>query len=344
MATILIVDDEESIRLAFRELLEMEGHVIAEAENVEQAKNHLGHTRFDVVVSDIIMPGLKGTDLLKIVRQQETGAQVILVTGEPTIETASQAIREGAFDYLAKPVSARELRDTVDKAVKIKQLHDEKILLAEENKRYQNHLEQLVEQRTAELKKALFGIVTAMSVTVEKRDPYTAGHQLRVAQLAKAIAAKLHLPKEQIDGVYLAGVIHDVGKISIPAEILVKPSKLTKDEFSIIKTHPEVGYEILKNIEFPWPIATVVLQHHERLDGSGYPQGLKEPAILSEAKILAVADVVEAMATHRPYRPALGIGPALEEVSRNSGLRYDKEIVEICHGLFYLDQYQFSVL
>jgi response regulator RpfG family c-di-GMP phosphodiesterase len=164
----------------------------------------LARTRFDVVVSDIVMPGLKGTDLLKVVRRQKQGPEVILVTGEPTIETASQALRDGAFDYLAKPVNSRELRDTVSRAVKVKCLHDEKRLLAKENRRYQNHLEQLVELRTTELKKVLFGIVTAMSVTVEKRDPYTAGHQIRVAQLARAIAEKLRLPKDQVDGIYLA--------------------------------------------------------------------------------------------------------------------------------------------
>jgi HD-GYP domain-containing protein (c-di-GMP phosphodiesterase class II) len=173
-----------------------------------------------------------------------------------------------------------------------------------------------------------------MAKTVEMRDPYTAGHQQRVASLARAIAKEMGLSEEQTEGIYMAGIIHDLGKISIPSEILSKPGKITKIEFSLIKTHPRIGYDILKNIEFPWPVAQVVLHHHERMDGSGYPQGLSGNDILLDARILGVADVVEAMASHRPYRPGLGIDKALEEIVQKQGILYDTEVVEACLKVF----------
>ena len=168
----------------------------------------------------------------------------------------------------------------------------------------------------------------------EMRDPYTAGHQSRVAQLALALATQIGLPQEQAHAIYLAGVVHDLGKILIPAEILSKPGRITDIEYSLIKTHARAGYEILQGIDFPWPIAQMVLQHHERQDGSGYPQGLKGEAILLEARILAVADVVEAMCSHRPYRTGLGIETALKEIERGSGKEFDAQVVTTCLTLF----------
>ncbi len=162
------------------------------------------------------------------------------------------------------------------------------------------------------------------------RDPYTAGHQKRVTDLACAIAEEMSLSKEQIEGLQMAGLIHDVGKILVPAEILSKPGRLTEIDFSMIETHPKVGYDILKTIEFPYPVAQIVIQHHERMDGSGYPAGLTGKEILLEARILAVADVVEAIASHRPYRPALGQDKAIEEISQNRGVLYDPKAVDAC--------------
>jgi len=184
------------------------------------------------------------------------------------------------------------------------------------------------------LQKALAGTVQAMGLTIEMRDPYTAGHQRRVSKLSCAIAAEMGLESSRIDGVRMAGDIHDIGKIYVPAEILSKPGQLSQIEFSIIRTHSQVGFDILKNIEFPWPIAQIIYQHHERLDGSGYPNNLLGEAILLEARIIAVADVVEAMSSHRPYRPAHGIDKALDEVDRNRKRLYDPDIVDICLRLF----------
>ncbi|MFH0789151.1 MAG: PAS domain S-box protein [Pseudomonadota bacterium] len=185
-----------------------------------------------------------------------------------------------------------------------------------------------------QLRKALGATVQAIATVVEMRDPYTAGHQTRVADLARSIASEMELSKDQIDSIRIAGLIHDIGKISVPAEILSKPTKLTDLEFSLIKTHTQSGYDILKDIEFPWPIARIVHEHHERMDGSGYPNGLFGDQILLESRILIVADVVEAIASHRPYRPALGIDAALAEIEENRGLLYDPEAADACLRLF----------
>jgi PAS domain S-box-containing protein/putative nucleotidyltransferase with HDIG domain len=190
------------------------------------------------------------------------------------------------------------------------------------------------------LRKALGGIIQTTSTMVEARDPYTAGHQRRVTDLARAIATEMGLTKDQIEGIRTAGVIHDIGKIVVPAEILSKPSRLSNAEFEIIKTHPQVAHEILKEIDFPWPIAQIVLQHHERMDGSGYPLGISGKELLMEARVIAVADVVEAMATHRPYRPAQGIDKSLEEISKGSGKLYDPEVVDACLKLFKEKRYE----
>jgi HD-GYP domain-containing protein (c-di-GMP phosphodiesterase class II) len=218
-----------------------------------------------------------------------------------------------------------------------------------DNQAYSQSLQRMVEERTdaleesmGKLRKALEASVQAMARAVETRDPYTAGHQQRVADLACAIASEMKLPKDQIEGVRMAGVIHDLGKISVPAEILSKTGKISDIEFSLIKTHPTVSYEILRPIDFPWPIARMVLQHHERENGSGYPSGLKHDEILLEARILGVADVVEAMASHRPYRPALGVEVALEEISEHCGILYDSDVVRACVNLFRESRFQFS--
>jgi PAS domain S-box-containing protein len=193
----------------------------------------------------------------------------------------------------------------------------------------------------AQLQDNLEGTVKAITKMVEMRDPYTAGHEVRVAELATAIAKEMGLTDEQVHGIHLGGMVHDLGKIQIPAEILSMPRRLTEIEYGLIKIHPQAGYNILKDIDFPWPIAQMVLQHHERIDGSGYPQGLKGESILIEARILCVADVVEAMSAHRPYRPGLGIEAALNEIKKGSGTIYDTEVVDVCLKLFGEGRFKF---
>ncbi|MBW2630470.1 MAG: PAS domain S-box protein [Deltaproteobacteria bacterium] len=191
-----------------------------------------------------------------------------------------------------------------------------------------------LEKNVEMLKSALESTITAMAVIVESKDPYTAGHQKRVTDIAVAIAEEMNLPEDKISGIRMAAMIHDIGKINIPAEILSKPGQLTDIEFNMIKTHPEVGYNILKNIEFMYPVAQIVYQHHEKINGSGYPRGLSGNDILLESRVIAVADVVEAMATDRPYRPSLGIAAALEDIQQGKGIIYDPEIVDACLKIF----------
>lgn len=187
------------------------------------------------------------------------------------------------------------------------------------------------------------GIIQAMASIIEVRDPYTSGHQLRVTKLACAIAREMPLlSKERIDGIRAAGLVHDIGKMHVPAEILGKPGALTEAEFNIVRAHPKVGFDILRQIEFPWPVAQIVLQHHERMDGTGYPLGLSGDQILIEARILAVADVVEAMVSHRPYRPAKGIHSALSEILQNKGVFYDPKVVDACLRLFTEKGFRFG--
>jgi len=204
--------------------------------------------------------------------------------------------------------------------------------------------EDITERKKAEerLKKSMDATIETMSKIIEAKDPYTSGHQHRVCQLAVRIAQEMKLPPDKIEGIRIASLIHDIGKIGLPAEILSKPTTLTDIEFNLIKGHSQIGYDILKTIDFSYPVAQIVLQHHERLDGSGYPNKLKGDKILLEARIIGVADVVEAMSSHRPYRPSLGIDAALEEISQNKGILYDSEVVNVCLELFKEKGFKFK--
>jgi len=202
------------------------------------------------------------------------------------------------------------------------------------------HAEEQLRQTLESLRKALSTTVQVLVSAVETRDPYTSGHQARSADLARAIATEMGLPQEKIEGIRIAGSIHDIGKMSVPAEILSRPTKLTEIEFALIKEHSRQGFEMLKDVESPWPLAEIVYQHHERMDGSGYPRHLKGEEILIEVRILAVADVVESMASYRPYRPALGLDAALAEIENNKGKLYDIDAVDACLRLFHEKGYQ----
>jgi putative nucleotidyltransferase with HDIG domain len=190
------------------------------------------------------------------------------------------------------------------------------------------------DQSAQRVERGMESTVQAIAATLEKRDPYTAGHERRVAALATAIAEEMQLPEHEVRGIHLAAVVHDIGKIQVPAELLAKPTKLTPLEYKLIQQHAQAGYDILKDIDFPWPIAEIVLQHHERIDGSGYPQGLKGESIVPGARILAVADTVEAMASHRPYRPGFGIERALAEIEAHRGTLHDAVACDACLRLF----------
>jgi len=360
---VLIVDDEEPIRRLLGHLLEMNGFVCTLAADAAEARQYLKQSKFELVLCDLNMPGEFGLDLLKFVLTEHPDTAAITVTAIDDPEIARTALEIGVYGYIIKPFETNEILINVANALRRRQLEID-------NRLSRETLEQTVQRRTKELRETVFilekkerelrdregalestladyrqameGIVKAMALTVEMRDPYTAGHQRRVVDLGLAIAQKMGLLQHQQDGLSMAGLIHDVGKISVPAEILSKPGRITELEYLLIKTHPQVGYDILKSIEFPWPIADIVVQHHERLNGSGYPHGLTRNEIMLEAKILAVADVVEAMASHRPYRPGLGIDKALEHIAENGGILYDAEVVKVCLQLFKENGFKFA--
>lgn len=324
---ILAVDDTPASLKLLADLLAEEGYQVRAALSGELALNAAINNPPELVLLDICMPGMDGFEVCRQLKAnpKTQGIPVIFVSAISETVEKVQGFELGAVDFVTKPFQREELVARVRTHLEFNRLR--------------NHLEEMVVERTLELRENLLDFVTAIAATIEARDPYTAGHQRRVANLATAIARELQLPAEQIEGLKLAGVVHDIGKIRVPAEILCKPGRLDELEFNLIKRHSLTGYEILKSIKFPWPLAEIVLQHHERLDGRGYPQGLKGEEILLEARILAVADVVESMVSHRPYRAGLGVDTALAEISRNKDVLYDARVVNACLALFQEQAY-----
>jgi len=320
---ILVVDDEEQVRRMLGRMLQRHGYGFIPAADAAEARKCLDDQTFDLVLCDVKMPGESGIDLAKDIGAQYEDTAVIMLTAVDDSEVARGAIEAGVYGYILKPFKPNEVIINIRNALRRRDLE-----MA--NRSYRRNLERMVEERTVRLRETMEGIIRAMSLTVESRDPYTSGHQQRVAGLAGAMAKEMGFSNDQAQGIRLAGMIHDLGKISVPTDILTKPTRLTDIEFALIKSHSQVGYDILKEIEFPWPIARMVHQHHEKMDGSGYPLGLSGEDILPGARILCIADVVEAMASHRPYRPALGLEKAMEEISANSGKRYDPEAAKVC--------------
>jgi putative two-component system response regulator len=342
MQKILIVDDEEPIRKLLMRYLGTRNYDCVLAADALEARSRFEEEDFDVILCDINMPGESGLDLLRDLRGRNTDLAAVMVTGADEPSIAKTAFEIGAYDYIVKPLEQNRVLISVTNA-----LHRRDLELV--SRTYRNMLEVMVAERTenlqstlGKLERTLDGVIHAMALTIEKRDPYTAGHQERVAHLACSMARTMDLGAEQVKGLGMAAHIHDLGKIRVPSEILSKPGQLSDIEFALIKTHPKVGYDILRPIEFPWPVAEIVHQHHEKMDGSGYPRGLSGSEILLEAKIIAVADVVEAMAFHRPYRAALGIDKALTEVVRGKGRFFDPEVVKACLAVFKGSRYQFD--
>ena len=334
MTSILVVDDDEPIRDLMGGILEIGGYQSTLAADAREARELLKIQNFELILCDINMPGESGLEFVQYAATEYPNIAAVMVTAMDDPMLANHALNIGVYEYIIKPFEQNGVLISVRNA-----LHRRRLEI--DNRTYRARLEKKVEKRTADLQdsmeklqKSLEGSIQAIARTVETRDPYTAGHQQRVAELAGAIAGEMRLSDEVIYGIRMGGLIHDLGKVSIPAEILTKPGRITQIEFELIKTHPKVGYDILKSIEFPWPIAKMVLQHHERMDGSGYPAGLKGSEIIPEARILGVADVVEAMASHRPYRPSLGIDKALNEISEKIGGLYDPDASKACLRLF----------
>jgi PAS domain S-box-containing protein/putative nucleotidyltransferase with HDIG domain len=264
-----------------------------------------------------------------ITRAEMAKNEALALAGTPQFFEWKYSRKDGTLFDAEVSLNRIELGDDVFLQAVIRDITDRK------------RSEERLEHSFQNLRKTMAGTIQVIAHVVETRDAYTAGHQRRVADLARSIATEMKLPADMIEGIRMAGVIHDIGKISVPAEILSKPGELRQKEFELIKDHPQTGYDILRDVEFPWPIADIILQHHERMNGTGYPQGLKGDQILLEARIIALSDVVEAIASHRPYRPARGIDAALEEVEKNRGILYDEETANTCLRLFREKGYTF---
>ncbi len=368
---VLTIEDEEVLRENIAAYLEDNNYEVFQAENGRIGLEVFAREKPDVILTDLRMPEVDGLDVLSTVTEQSPETPVIIVSGTGVMRDAIEALHRGAWDYIIKPIQEIDIIDHAIKRVL------ERSDLIKENRKYREHLEDEIVRRTKELQlrtdeleltnvllkneikerqyvekelkkslenlnRTMKGTIHTISLICEIRDPYTGGHQQRVARLAKTIAQEMGLSDIQVEGIHIAGLLHDIGKISVPIEILSKPGHIREAEANMIRTHSEMGWEILKDIPFSYPIAQIVLQHHEKIDGSGYPSGLTGEYILLEAKIIAVADVVEAMASHRPYRASLGVDKALEEIQRGRGILYDERIVDACLKLFREKDFSFE--
>ena len=322
---VLIVDDHQVVREGLKHLLGQEEdiEIVGQGANSKEALYLIEKLSPNIVLMDIKMPEVDGIKLTHLIMQEQPSCNVIMLTLYD--EYLTEAMEAGAKGYLLKDIKREELTEAIRQVYHGKMVIGKSIKAKTQSDYGQEHSKKI------ENKRNIFEeTIQAMATAIEMRDPYTAAHQRRVTQLAIAIATEIGLSEDQINGLRLAGLVHDIGKTRVPVEILTNPLKLSGAEFSIIKTHPLVGYDILKTIDFPQPVAKIVYQHHERMDGSGYPNGSSGDDIMLEAKILAVADVVEAMSSHRPYRPAIGLDKALLEISEQKGILYDAKAVEAC--------------
>lgn len=316
---VLLVDDDQNLLDSFRRLLKDDYELFT----AEDGKEALGVMEacgpFTVIVSDLKMPGMDGIELLSRVSRANPDTVRILLTGHADLQAAMDAANLGyVYRFLTKPCPPELLRLSLEDACRHAQLvRDQRELFA-----------------LKRCKVLLEGIVRGFSALVEARDVYLAGHQQRVTALALAMGREMGLTASELDTLRIAGLLHDIGKVYVPADFLNRPGILRQEELSVVQMHPEVGYDILKHLDQDWPVAVIIRQHHERMDGSGYPQGLKGRFIVLGARILAVADVVDAMCSHRPYRPSLGITAALAEIEKNRGRLYDERAVDVCLMLF----------
>lgn len=344
--TIVIVDDQADNLRVLGGILQQAGYKVRPTLNGELALKSIAFSPPDLILLDIRMPGMDGYEVCRQLKQEPRtqDVPVIFISALQDVEDKLIAFQAGGVDYLTKPFQVEEVLARVHAHLNLY--------------RMQRDLQNMVEERTQELRQTLECLsesrkqyaeileqtIQAIALTIEKRDPYTAGHQDRVAQIAVAIAEELDLDAQRIEGLRLGAMVHDIGKIQVPVDILTRPGRLSYTEFSLIQFHPQVGREIVANIRFPWPVADMILQHHERMDGSGYPGGLKGDEILFEARIIAVADVLEAMASHRPYRAALGLERALEEIGKGAGVLYDADVAQACLRLFRDKHYRIPSL
>ena len=337
--TILIVDDENEFRQVLQEVFRMDGYTCIQASNGKEALQILAGQKADVVVTDIVMPHMDGIELTEAIRKKYD-CDVIMMTGYVKDLKYGDAIARGASDFIQKPFDVKELLIRLKRVLRERSMRNAR----QQGLQRERTLRKELNETLQEVQLMFEGVIHTISSMVEIRDPYTSGHQIRVANLSCAIGKQMGLPVDQLIGIRMAGAIHDLGKIAVPSEILTKPCRLSQIEFNILKTHPKVGRDIPRKVKFPWPIAEIIYQHHERMDGSGYPRGLRGDDILIEARIMAVADVVESMSNHRPYRPSLGIDAAVEEISKNIGILYDPDVVNACLEVVREKEFKFDTM
>jgi putative nucleotidyltransferase with HDIG domain len=328
VAKILIVDDDQEVREMLHRHLAEEPCECVLSHNAIDAMEKIRNERFSLVMSDVRMPGMSGTELLRFIKEHDPDTSVIMITGIRSIHTAVDCLRTGACDYITKPFDVLEIRRAVSQALA---RHRLKL----ENRHYQQELEKKVRERTLELNSALHDIEESYRITLEAlataldaREHETQAHSQRVQEYALTLGRSLGLDSDDLIHVGRGALLHDVGKIGVPDSILLKPGKLTPDEWVEMKKHPQIGYEILKEIHFLEPAAEIVLAHQERWDGKGYPNGLAGTDIPLGARIFAVVDTLDAMTSDRPYRRALSFQMALDEVHRCSGSQFDPTVVE----------------
>lgn len=319
-AKIMVVDDEPSICRVLHRLLTREGYQVESISNAQTALQRLNTKKYDLILLDIGMPpGKSGIELLPEIKASYPDTAVVMATATADINIAIQCMKQGAYDYITKPFNLDEVFISVGRAL-------EKRKLELENKDYRHHLEDKVAEQAVRIRASFLSAITALAYALEAKDEYTRGHSQRVADIAVAIAKEMRLPQGIIDKIKLAGLVHDIGKIGVRESILNKPGSLTDGEFQDIQKHPEVGEHILSPLAGNEEILRLVRGHHERYDGSGYPDRLKDYQIPLGARILAISDAYEAMTSERPYRKAMNNEVACAEIERGRGTQFDPEV------------------
>jgi putative nucleotidyltransferase with HDIG domain len=317
----LIVDDEAMIRRLLHQKLSAEGYRCEQAANAEQALEKLKEDSIELVILDIRMPGKSGLELLSEIKAKYPDMAVVMATAIDDASTAINCMKTGAYDYVTKPFNLDEVSFSVRRAL-------EKRRLELENRDYQQHLEQKVEEQAQKIRASFFNAITALAYALEAKDVYTSGHSQRVTEISEAIAEHLGLPRETIEKIRLAGLVHDIGKIGVRESVLNKPGSLSDEEFKHVRLHSQTGERILKPIVDDKEILKAVRHHHERYDGWGYPDGLQGEQIPRLARIIAVADTFDAMTSERSYRKALTKEEACVEVERCRGTQFDPEAAD----------------
>lgn len=324
---ILIVDDEETIRRVLSKKLSNEGYECFQAADAAQALEEMAKNDYSLVILDINMPGKTGLELLPEIKNNFPAAQVLMATANTDIDMAIQCLKNGAYDYVTKPFNLDEFIISVKRAL-------EKRRLELENIEYRRNLEEKVSIQAEKIRLSFMNALGSLASALEAKDTYTGGHSNRVADISGAVAAAMSLSEEMVEKIKLAGLVHDVGKIGIREDILNKPGRLTEEELRHVQQHSEIGEQILLPIAGDEEIIRMVRGHHERYDGTGYPDRLKQDEIPLGARIIAVADSFEAMVSERPYRKAMSEKDALAEIRRSRGTQFDPAVADALLGLY----------